>query len=1563
MKRITIYIITFLSIVTARLFAGTAEYQIDFSKSDITIKKESDFDVIGFQDCPSVSDIGHPQLPVKSLTILLPANAKVRHIQVNSMVTEYLPDKYTVFPAQLPLIPGETASFAEPQESIYKSDQKYPSSPAELSTDGILFGYHIVNVLIYPLQYIPSEKTLILNKHIQFVVEYESDQTEQISAERRFEKSQTFIDQMVEELIFNKNDLIAYRPGVTLETFDKDQVTFLPETLPSSEGSAVDYLIITNDAMKSVFQQLADWKTRSGIPTVVKTVTEIKSSTPNGVDDAETIRSFIKKAYQKWGVTWVLLAGDVNIIPVRYVRAIESDLAISDMYYSDLTGNWNADGDNIWAERYVDRVDFYPDVFVGRAPVESVSEAQIFVNKTIAYQRGNGEHQNKLLYLGENMFVPGDGKQYCESMDAYTLQGTYLKTKLYEIDGNQNRSLVLSALNAGHNLIFNESHADAFRLAQGPPDNFIYQNDMCVLTNNNNFSIFYAVDCNANDIGYDDCFSENFMLNPSGGGVGYIGSTWNDYPSHSVIQNDKFFELLFENGVFELGRTFSNAKLSLVPYANSLYYRTVSLSYLLLGDPTLEIYTGLPSSFSVQKPASVEVGASSVTITVTQSDPVNKLMTPGSAVKDALVCFEKNGEVYATGITNSLGKVILDIEPNTTGTLNVIVKKHNYKPYEGQISVTSTSLPHAYYRSFQIDDSPENGWDGNSDGMLNAGEHVNFVSTIINSGRGDIYGDSESPITVELSSSSQYVTINNSIALIEKTIAGGDSDFAAFDLSIAPNCPDEEPIAFDVLITSQSGQWQDQFTIWVSAAEIKHILNVYEMEPIGQNKYYFCDFSIQNVGTGAAKNVSAALSLVSGSAVIDDNSHNYGELSVNQVKTGNFSFHTTQQLSSLKFLLTMTDYYGKTWTHQFDLVKPAVPTGLTFEPLKNAVRLAWTPNSTENDLACYAVYRSAALSEPYVKVSSNLLGRISFYEDNGLLSDSVYYYKSSAMDSSGNESALSGALKTWTQKNNGSLGWPIATGEIIKSDPTVVDIDGDGDMEIFIGGTDGKLYAFHHNGAELYDIDSNASTVSGFASIGSQIWSKPAVADFEGDGILEVIVTPRYKLQGSSTYQRVYAWHIQDANQDGRPDPVAGWPTLDSLSTVFISSPVAVNVDLDAQLEVIAMDQNGYVYVWEHNGVLKNGWPQLAGTGGGNGQLYGTVAVGNFDTDTQNEIVVCAGNRSTGTGSIYVWNYNGTLVSGWPFNCSGPFSASPVLADLDGDDKVEIVAASERDTVYVLKRNGSSLTGWLNGKFARLLDIITPTPAIGNIDADPQLEIVVSTEDGVTAWNSDGSVVTGFPVSNILSTTSPVIADVDGGTDLEILVGSGDRKVYAIKSNGVPAQGWPVSVGAGVTTGIAVSDMDHDGFNEMLLGCHDFKIYSLETTGSSAKIEWSMAHHDAANTGQYSASGSPAKATVSIADHAMLPKAYALYQNYPNPFNPLTSIKFALPKMAYVTLKIYNVLGQEVRTLANGNKPAGYYDIVWDGLDNTGKQTASGIYLYRLHTDDFIKSRKMILIK
>jgi len=96
---------------------------------------------------------------------------------------------------------------------------------------------------------------------------------------------------------------------------------------------------------------------------------------------------------------------------------------------------------------------------------------------------------------------------------------------------------------------------------------------------------------------------------------------------------------------------------------------------------------------------------------------------------------------------------------------------------------------------------------------------------------------------------------------------------------------------------------------------------------------------------------------------------------------------------------------------------------------------------------------------------------------------------------------------------------------------------------------------------------------------------------------------------------------------------------------------------------------------------------------------------------------------------------------------------------------------------------------------------------------------------------------------------------------------------------------------------------------------------------------------------------------------ARLPEEFALSQNYPNPFNPSTTIEYALPLPARVSLRVYNLLGREIAVLVNDWQDMGYYEIIWQGRDRAGRSVATGVYFAVLHADGHVLTRKMVLLK
>ena len=166
-----------------------------------------------------------------------------------------------------------------------------------------------------------------------------------------------------------------------------------------------------------------------------------------------------------------------------------------------------------------------------------------------------------------------------------------------------------------------------------------------------------------------------------------------------------------------------------------------------------------------------------------------------------------------------------------------------------------------------------------------------------------------------------------------------------------------------------------------------------------------------------------------------------------------------------------------------------------------------------------------------------------------------------------------------------------------------------------------------------------------------------------------------------------------------------------------------------------------------------------------------------------------------------------------------------------------------------------------------------------------------------------------------------------------------------------------------------------EGFQQIQAGPGDMRYYiaagpfTLSPSGQdSAKIAFALVAGDSLADLQANAAAAQTRYLGIISGMepltaAAAPHTFSLSPNYPNPFNPETTIRFGLPGESHVRLSLYNLLGQRIRTLVDGRERPGMHQIQWDGRNDIGEPVASGIYLFRIEAGDYIKSRKLLLLR
>ena len=189
---------------------------------------------------------------------------------------------------------------------------------------------------------------------------------------------------MKRQVVFLLFSAMFLMPVTAITTQDQHFLHSDISSFSLDDSPIIEYIIITNEELEKSFQILADWKTRKGVPAKIRTTSSIYAVYP-GRDNPEKIRNFIKDCYSISGTIWVLLGGDTDIVPCRQASTLENVVVPTDLYYSDLDRSWDENDNNIFGEVPEDKIDMYADVFVGRAPVNTIEETENFVNKVIRY--------------------------------------------------------------------------------------------------------------------------------------------------------------------------------------------------------------------------------------------------------------------------------------------------------------------------------------------------------------------------------------------------------------------------------------------------------------------------------------------------------------------------------------------------------------------------------------------------------------------------------------------------------------------------------------------------------------------------------------------------------------------------------------------------------------------------------------------------------------------------------------------------------------------------------------------------------------------------------------------------------------------------------------------------------------------------------------------------------------------------------------------------------------------------------------------------------------------------
>nr|MBC8525943.1 T9SS type A sorting domain-containing protein [Candidatus Cloacimonadota bacterium] len=1463
---------------------------VNTNQSDLSFNRLDGYDIILLERGTTTEVTGAPQLPIKEYKYLLPNDVKVQNIVINRSEKLELDGEYYIYPSQppYPLNYSDPPPFVPPDDKIYNSDNPYPNKLVQIVQDYYPFGYHVVALQFYPVEYIPKKKKVFLYNEIDFTILYEKSGISTKIPERQSKTRYDRVKSYIKSLVKNPEDFDIAGYGGALQIIQgKNRTEKLRLSyLPGPNNNIVDYVVITNEELKPIFEDLIVWKTQKGLPAIVVTIEQIVGNY-SGCDLAECIRNYLKDTYDKWGSgLYVLLGGDTEIIPARVGTKEQysggSYFRVTDMYYCDVYKpgepdyNWNSNGDDKFGYDG-DTLDLGPDNFIGRASVEDTLEARTFVNKILYYEKQNSSYVDNILLLGayhrkDSWPVGQDmnnlvyNEQIPSDKFSYRLYDDYDQ---YEGDDELNRENVLNCMNntdysPGYfHIISHLDHGGPYNIGTSAKskNQKIDRTDMDNLYNVPYYQIMFTGACDPNEF-QKDCFAEHYINNLNGGGIAFIGNSGFGYPHNTERQCYALFKSIYHSPEgYRLGHAFASAR-------DTMCSENTIKNLNLLGDPEMPIWTNISENLIVEViPPEITNGENNVTVMI--SNLISDV--------EAMICLQKGNEDYAYQTVNGTGtQVSIDFvfTPDTPGQLNVTVTAHNYLPDETIIPVNITEGSHLYISETIFDDN--NKWHsiGNADGQVDAGETIELSITLTNSGSSDALD-----VSAELTSDPDYITFMHSQSNFGDVSAGeSESSQINYVFKVAPETPAEEHIQFNLSIQDGVGNsYTDEFYIQIGAPELEQVRNIIitadgdDIIETGETVSLY--INLFNSGNAEATGITATLS--SNSQYIEsisESTQNYNNIPVLSSESNSqpFVFQVGSEYDSgdtLLFNLNVTNEYGKEWQFNFNLNKPAPVNyaSIVFNSGQDEIDLSWEPiEGNEDDnyyIRGYNIYRSFAIEGTYEKLNTFIVERTSYYKDAEVEPVTSYFYKISTVSESGNESDLTEPYEAWTTLPC-HAGWPVIAdvGNSIHGSTNICDIDADGHKEIFntIGG---HILGFHSDGTELFDIDSNPTTISGFAELDKAICATPALGDIDNDGIIEVVVATR-----DDNYGKLYAYKTVDNDGDGKPDLLGGFPI--ALNSYYENigvwrSPVLSDINRNGFLEIILTDCRGRVYVFDHTGASLPGWPINVNS---SGSSYGMPAVVDLDGNGYKEIIVGCKN------GLYIWNYDGSDYISNPFYENNWLVCPPVIVDLDNNDNYEILVISTlKDQtnpdywhdgtywgyVYALQHDGGLVEGWNASHPVRLSSDgesphQPPAIAVGDLDEDMDIEVVVGGNEHLYIWDQQGDLLQDIEIHglNVLS-IAPVLADIDCNPDIEIVMASQNGKIYAYNFDGTRVAGWPLKTDDNIWVSPCVGDIDCDGKSELLVGNYSGKIYVWNTEGEPHKIQWGRYRNNSNNTGVY----------------------------------------------------------------------------------------------------------------
>lgn len=520
------------------------------------------------------------------------------------------------------------ASTSTSNGNVSYREAEYPNKTVQYTRTNLMGGYKYASFLVSPFRYNAASNKLFLKKSVSIVIQ--QNHSMNVSNPVR-----TSIGKYIQEIVINPQD-----------------ITDASKNVANSELDGItdyDYIIVTNNTLKPVFQKLARWKTMKGVRTKVLTTESIYNNY-DGDSPQIKIKKALKDYYngQHHGLEYVLLGGDTEIIPTQmcfvayekynaqgHLTYGFADSTPTDWFYGCFdVMDWDSNGNQLAGE-VEDSVDLAAEVIVARLPASNYTEANIMVDRIIEYEKNP-----KTSNWNKNMLVCGselDGKVSWQGDSISDVHYHYEYNHLYngfpywnvtvkrlfdtgtDFIGGANYNFTIGnlqeQLSKGYEFVNIDTHGvDTLinfheynlgfnmegLLANGLYS--VYRPEHANSLNNSSYSNILTSACQTNSFDKDgwECLSEAFLRNPQSRILSYIGSSRDGWNPESMNLNKAILQDFFSNSFYQVGYSFMRRKNILASAAHNYtnLNRWLLFSVNMLGDPENPIHPSKPEEIS-----------------------------------------------------------------------------------------------------------------------------------------------------------------------------------------------------------------------------------------------------------------------------------------------------------------------------------------------------------------------------------------------------------------------------------------------------------------------------------------------------------------------------------------------------------------------------------------------------------------------------------------------------------------------------------------------------------------------------------------------------------------------------------------------------------------------------------------------------------------------------------------------------------------------------------------------------------------------------------------------------